>query len=74
MKTPKTLNSVNKVVYCLLALTLGMFGVHKFYARKIKAGFLYLILYFTGITPFLAFYDLIVAFKQARNENGKIMV
>ena len=29
---------VNKVIYCVLALFLGGFGVHKFYAGKNIAG------------------------------------
>ena len=34
---------VNKVIYILLALFLGSFGIHKFYAGKNMQGILHLI-------------------------------
>ena len=41
--------TVNKVIYCLLALLLGGIGAHKFYAGKIAAGILYLLFFWTCI-------------------------
>ena len=70
----KILNPVNKIVYCLLALFVGALGIHKFYAKKVKAGILYLLLSLTGITGVLAFVDFVVALVKPRNENGKILV
>ncbi|HDB5454717.1 TPA: TM2 domain-containing protein [Staphylococcus aureus] len=45
---------VNKVIYILLALFLGSFGIHKFYAGKNMQGILHLIFCWTGI-PHLIF-------------------
>lgn len=43
---------VNKVIYILLALFLGSFGIHKFYAGKNMQGILHLIFCWTGIPHF----------------------
>lgn len=64
---------VNKTAYCLLALFLGQFGIHKFYAGKTKAGILYIVLAFFGISVILAFVDFIIAvFKK--KVNGRILI
>ena len=40
---------VNKVIYIILAVFLGGFGVHKFYAGKMMSGLLHLLFCWTGI-------------------------
>ena len=39
----RTMNEVNKVIYIVLAVFLGSFGIHKFYARKTGMGILFLV-------------------------------
>lgn len=55
---------VKKTTYCLLALLLGFIGGHKFYAKKTKAGFLYLLFSWTVIPFFFAFVELMHALMQ----------
>ena len=38
---------VNKVIYIILAVFLGGFGVHKFYAGKMMSGLLHLLFCWT---------------------------
>lgn len=65
---------VDKVVYCILAGLLGSFGIHKFYARRIGTGLLYLIFGWTGISFILSIIDLIKAILTPSDVNGKIIV
>lgn len=50
----------NKVVAGVLAILLGVFGVHRFYLGKIGLGILYLVLSVTGISALLGLIDGIV--------------
>lgn len=45
---------VNKIVYIVLALFLGNFGVHRFYAGKNSSGLLHLAFFWTGIPHVIA--------------------
>ena len=65
---------VKKITYCLLALLLGFIGGHKFYAKKTKAGFLYLLFSWTVIPFFFAFVELMHALMQKADPEGKILV
>lgn len=57
---------VNKVIYILLALFLGSFGIHKFYAGKNMQGILHLIFCWTGIPHILAIISAVInVFKPA---------
>lgn len=57
---------VNKVIYILLALFLGSFGIHKFYAGKNMQGILHLIFCWTGIPHILAIISAVITvFKPA---------
>ncbi|HDJ6750944.1 TPA: TM2 domain-containing protein, partial [Staphylococcus aureus] len=51
---------VNKVIYILLALFLGSFGIHKFYAGKNMQGILHLIFCWTGIPHILAIISAVI--------------
>lgn len=48
---------VNKFIFSLLAIFLGMFGIQWFYAQKFKRGLLYFIFSWTSITFFLGLYE-----------------
>lgn len=61
---------VHKLAYLLLALFLGILGVHKFYEGKIKKGFIYLCLCWTCIPFFLALYDFFKVLFIHADENG----
>lgn len=65
---------VNKIVYVLLAFFLGGIGIHKFYAGKTAAGFLYLIFCWTFIPSLLAFIDFIVGLTKTSDPDGNIVV
>lgn len=68
------MNEVNKIVYILLAVLLGSFGVHKFYAGKPFVGLLFLLFCWTGIPHIVAIIGAIItAFKPA-DENGNVLV
>ncbi|MFZ2681166.1 TM2 domain-containing protein [Clostridium sp.] len=66
--------TVNKVIYCLLALLLGGIGAHKFYAGKIAAGILYLLFFWTCIPVIIAFIEFILALCKTEDSNGNILV
>lgn len=46
-----------RVVAILLAVFLGVFGVHRFYLGELKKGALYLVFCWTGVPWFLGLYD-----------------
>ena len=71
---PGPRKAVNKVAYCLLALFLGGFGGHKFYAGKIGMGFVYLIFCWTYIPSIIAFIEFIIALCKPADANGMIIV
>lgn len=48
---------VNKFIFSILAIFLGMFGIHWFYAKKFKRGLLYFIFYWTAIPFCLSLYE-----------------
>lgn len=68
------MNEVNKVIYIVLALFLGGFGVHKFYARKTGMGLLYLVFCWTGITQIIAIIGGILAIFKPADQHGNILV
>lgn len=65
---------VNKMMYCLLAFFFGAIGVHKFYAKKIGAGIVYVIFFWTLIPAVIAFFELITALCKKADANGNILV
>lgn len=67
---------VDKLTYIILALTFGKLGIHKFFAGKILAGIIYLLL---GSIPIVSvivyifiFFDLIIALCKRADERGNI--
>lgn len=61
---------VKKVVYILLAIFLGLFGVHKFYAGKTSSGVLYIVFIWTCIPWIISFFEGIAAiFMKADSED-----
>lgn len=69
-----SMNEVNKVIYIVLALFLGSFGIHKFYARKTGVGILYLIFCWTGIPQILAIIGAILTLLKPADQNGNVLV
>ncbi len=65
---------VNKVVYCILALLLGGYGIHKFYAGKIGLGILYLVFCWTYIPGIIAFIEFIIAITKKSDAMGYITI
>lgn len=67
-------NEVNKVIYIVLAVFLGSFGVHKFYARKTGMGLLFLVFCWTGIPQILAIISAIIVLFKPSDEQGNVLV
>lgn len=62
----------NKVNYILLALFLGSFGIHKFYAGKNMQGILHLIFCWTGIPHILAIISAVITVFKPADEQGNV--
>lgn len=58
----------SKWLAVVLALFLGIFGVHKFYLEHRKAGFLYLAFFWTSIPLYLGVIDAIILSLKPRQE------
>uniref|UniRef100_UPI003F68D9B8 TM2 domain-containing protein n=1 Tax=Streptococcus pluranimalium TaxID=82348 RepID=UPI003F68D9B8 len=65
---------VNKVIYILLALFVGEFGLHKFYAGKKKQGILYLAFFWTFIPGLLGIIEGILAIFKPADKDGNFYV
>ena len=70
----KNKSEVSKWFYVLLIFLLGGLGIHKFYAGKIRVGFLYLILCWTSIPFIISIIELFYSIFQTPDESGKINV
>ena len=68
----RQLRQVNRVLYIILALLLGSFGLHKFYAGKPLAGILYLLFCWSWIPTILTIFDIIVALCKDSDGQGNI--
>lgn len=62
---------VNKVIYILLAVFLGSFGIHKFYAGKSFQGIMHILFCWTAIPHILAIISAILTLFRPADENGK---
>lgn len=65
---------VSKVTYVVLAMLLGGFGGHKFYAGKIGLGIVYLIFCWTYIPSIIGFIEGIIGLTKESDPSGKIIV
>jgi TM2 domain-containing membrane protein YozV len=65
---------VNKYLYIILAVFLGSFGAHKFYAGKKKTGILYLVFFWTFIPEILALFDVIKACGKMKDSEDLIWI
>ena len=72
--TTPGLHYVNKWVYVLLAIFFGGLGAHHFYAGYNSKGIFYLLLFVTGISIILGFFQGVLALFKTPDANGKIMV
>lgn len=63
---------VNKNVYVMLTIFLGMFGAHKFYAGKTGIGFVYLFTF--GLFYIGWFIDIFACIKKTADSNGNIVL
>ena len=64
---------VKKSVYCLLAIFLGIFGAHKFYAGRIGAGIVYLLFCWTLIPGIIGFFSGIFGLFRATDGYGNLL-
>ena len=60
--------TVNKIAYGLIAIFIGDFGIHRFYAGRWLSGIMYLIFFWTFIPGILGLIEGIVALT--RNDDG----
>lgn len=67
-------HQVNKVAYCIIALLVGGFGIHCFYANRIGQGMCMLLFFWTGIPAIIALVQLIKALCTPADANGMIYV
>ena len=65
---------VNKVAYALLAIFLGGFGAHNFYAGKTVKGIIYLVLCWTFIPALLGLIEGCIALGKKTDSEGNILV
>ena len=63
---------VSKVAYGVLAILLGGFGIHKFYAGKTMWGIIYILLCWTGIPAILALVEGIIGLTTKDDGQGNI--
>ena len=66
--------TVNKIAYGLIAIFIGDFGIHRFYAGKWVSGILYLLFFWTFIPGLLGLIEGIVALTRDDDGYGNIPV
>lgn len=66
--------SVEKTIYCLLALFFGGIGLHKFYAGKTGSGLLYFFFSWTFIPLILSFIDFVIGLSMKADRDGNILI
>lgn len=66
--------TVDKLAFSLLALLLGTFGIHRFYAGRVFSGIMYILFCWTGIPSILGIIEFIVAIVKDSDQNGRLVV
>ncbi len=61
---------VNKVLYAVLTLALGSFGINKFYARNYKSGLVRLLFCWTLVPTVLSIAEFITVLTEKADKNG----
>ena len=64
---------VRKKKYLWLGL-LGIFGIHRFYAKQYVTAVIYLLLFWTGISITMTIIDYMVVLPMEPDENGNILL
>lgn len=70
----EVIRMVNKLAYILLALFLGSFGIHKFYAGKPIQGLLHIAFCWTAIPQILAVLSALRVLLKESDEYGRVAV
>lgn len=65
---------VNKALYIVLAILLGSFGIHKFYAGKVGTGIVFFIFSWTFIPAILGIIDGVRTLDRVPDKDGNIYV
>ena len=66
--------TVNKIAYGVIAILIGDFGIHRFYAGKWLSGILYLLFFWTFIPGLLGLVEGIIALVKEDDGHGNIPV
>ena len=66
--------TVNKIAYGIIAILIGDFGIHRFYAGKWLSGILYLLFFWTFIPGILGLVEGILALIKEDDGHGNIPV
>ena len=65
---------VNQAAFAILAILLGSFGIHRFYAGKVVSGIFYLLFCWTFIPGIIAFVEGIICLTKTADANGNVVV
>ncbi len=67
-------NVVNKIVYIIVAILLGGFGIHKFIVGKTGTGLMFLLFCWTFVPAIIGIIEGVSAISKPADENGNISV
>lgn len=65
---------LNKKKYIWLAVLLGWVGGHRFYSKQYLLGFIYLVLFWSGIPIAMTIVDLMVIIPMKPDEDGNVLI
>ena len=65
---------VNQAAFAILAILLGSFGIHRFYAGKVVSGIFYLLFCWTFIPGIIAIVEGIICLTKTADANGNVVV